>query len=50
MPSAAVRNSAAGLCAKSSAAETAPGTRPCGASGMTVIRSGSGRRAAVTPW
>ena len=32
-----MRNCAAGLCAKSNSGAAAPGTAPCGESGMTVI-------------
>lgn len=41
MPSAPVRNCAAGLSAYSSSVLVTPGTAVCGARGMTVIRSGS---------
>jgi len=40
----------AGLCAKSDSAAAAPGTAPCGESGMTVIRSGSAVRRAAWVW
>lgn len=41
IPDPPIRNWAAGLCAKSCSASP-PGTGPCGASGTTAIRSGSG--------
>ncbi len=44
MPAAPAPNSAAGLRSKSSSAVFAPGTGPCGTSGITVIRSGSAGR------
>lgn len=44
IPEAPARNCAAGLCAKRSSG-VPPGTRPAGASGMTVIRSAS-----AVPW
>ena len=42
MPSAPMRNWSAGLCAYSDSTSAEPGTALCGASGITVIRSGSG--------
>ncbi|GAA3234739.1 hypothetical protein GCM10020256_52030 [Streptomyces thermocoprophilus] len=47
MPSAPMRNWAAGLCAYSCSGSPVPGTFPSGASGITVTRRGStGCRAA----
>lgn len=50
MPWAAVLKCAAGLCAYRNAASSAPGTLLRGASGTTVIRTGSAARCPVELW